>query len=138
MNPIQHKTRWNTAVAVCAVSIASGKKTPAAIAIKNPDGAYSGTLLGRAGSTSIGLSATQQPGPVNWSAHNPAPLFFSSLGYGLAVNTHAYAYFDVGFAVPANATGKGEPGVHMNLRNLSNWSWLIASPSRGSISNFTI
>ena len=28
--------------------------------------------------------------------HAPAPFFLSSLGYGLALNTHGYSYFDVG------------------------------------------
>ena len=30
--------------------------------------------------------------------HAPAPFFLSSLGYGVAMNTHSYSYFDVGFA----------------------------------------
>ena len=33
--------------------------------------------------------------------HNPAPFFVSSLNYGVAINAHAYTYFDIGYAFPA-------------------------------------
>ena len=39
--------------------------------------------------------------------HAPAPFFLSSLGYGVALNTHAYSYFDVGFAFPVKPDGSG-------------------------------
>jgi alpha-D-xyloside xylohydrolase len=42
--------------------------------------------------------------------HAPAPFFLSSLGFGVAVNTHAYSYFDVGFAFPP---GAGVSGVNL-------------------------
>ncbi len=35
--------------------------------------------------------------------HAPTPFFLSSLGYGVVLNTHAYSYFDVGFAIPARS-----------------------------------
>jgi len=44
--------------------------------------------------------------------HAPAPFFLSSRGYGVALNTHAYSYFDVGFAFPANGSAPGINLVH--------------------------
>jgi hypothetical protein len=44
--------------------------------------------------------------------HAPAPFFVSSLGYGYALNTHRYAYFDVGFAIPPSASGAGLNLIH--------------------------
>lgn len=37
--------------------------------------------------------------------HAPAPFFLSSLGYGIALNTHSYSYFDIGFAYPIASNG---------------------------------
>jgi alpha-glucosidase (family GH31 glycosyl hydrolase) len=42
--------------------------------------------------------------------HAPAPFFLSSRGYGVALNTHAYSYFDVGFALPSNSSS---PGINL-------------------------
>ena len=42
--------------------------------------------------------------------HAPMPFFLSSRGYGIAVNTHVYSYFDIGFAIPPSPT---TPGIHM-------------------------
>jgi alpha-D-xyloside xylohydrolase len=42
--------------------------------------------------------------------HLVSPYFVSSRGYGFALNTHAYTYFDVGYAIPPSPT---TPGVHL-------------------------
>ena len=42
--------------------------------------------------------------------HSPAPFFLSSLGYGAAINTHGYSYFDVGYGIPPKPDA---PGTHL-------------------------
>ncbi len=49
---------------------------------KNPDGAYLGTVAGRATSTGIGLSATQQLGPVNLNVMYSKDFDMKSTGGG--------------------------------------------------------
>ena len=44
--------------------------------------------------------------------HAPAPFFLSSRGYGAALNTHGFSYFDVGFAFPVNGSSPGVNMVH--------------------------
>jgi alpha-glucosidase (family GH31 glycosyl hydrolase) len=45
-----------------------------------------------------------------WS-HTVAPLFFSSRGYGLLVNTHAYTYFDIGATESGHTVTPPPPGI---------------------------
>lgn len=69
------------------------------------------TGINHAGQT-IFIQTAAVPTLGQGQSHIPAPFFLSSLGYGVAINTHTYTYFDVGFAFPPGPAG-GASGINL-------------------------